>query len=265
MKSGSKAGALTLLSLVGGAGLAFASDGMPAVDASNSTSSATSVTVDEKTLKKLSMGIGEEISSFAVVKAQAVDSPAGYKGMEYTIRTNGGTTFKCEVLEQSKFGRIVTLGTGKGTSAMCTQFSSGGSGTGAKDTTGRTAGGSSINAPDIHRNGAASSSSLAVDDKTLKNISTAIGEEVGDFAVIKQEKVESPAGYNGMQYTVVSNGGRKFKCEILEPSKFGRIITFGTGNATSAMCTNFTSGSEGAGQINQASCNALLRAAGKCG
>ena len=110
----------------------------------------------------------------------------------------------------------------------------------------------------------AEASAAAVSEKAAKKISKAIGEEVEDFVVTGQEEVEAPTGYNGIQYTVNTSSGKKFKCEILEPSKLGKIATWGMGSGADAMCTDFTKGSQDKGKTNQASCNALLRAAGKC-
>ncbi len=108
--------------------------------------------------------------------------------------------------------------------------------------------------------------STASDDKSKaeKKISMAIGEETSNFTIVGQQKVDAPAGYDGTQYSVKTKAGKTFKCEILEPSGFGKAITFGTASGASAMCTDFTKGSNEQGKTNQASCNALLRAAGKC-
>lgn len=112
----------------------------------------------------------------------------------------------------------------------------------------------------------APSSSAAADDggKAEKKISMAIGREVGKFSVTARQEVEAPAGYVGTQYTVKTTAGETYKCEILEPSGLGRIATWGMASGASAMCTNFTEGSKDRGKTNKASCNDLLRAAGKC-
>lgn len=99
---------------------------------------------------------------------------------------------------------------------------------------------------------------------TLKKISRSIGEEVGDFRITKQESTEAPTGYNGMEYTVKTNSGKTYKCEILENSTVGKIFTWGMGSGSDAMCTDFTKGSKDRGKTNKANCNDLLRAAGKC-
>ena len=92
----------------------------------------------------------------------------------------------------------------------------------------------------------------------------AIGQEVGQFTITNQQKVEAPGGFDGTQYTVKTNAGKTFKCEILEPSGFGKVMTFGMASGAGAMCTDFTKGSKDIGKTNKESCNALLRAAGKC-
>lgn len=100
--------------------------------------------------------------------------------------------------------------------------------------------------------------------KAEKKISMAIGEEVSSFTITEQQKVDAPAGYDGTQYSVKTKAGKTFKCEILEPSGFGKTISFGMSSGAGAMCTDFTKGSKEQGKTNQASCNALLKAAGKC-
>jgi hypothetical protein len=123
---------------------------------------------------------------------------------------------------------------------------------------------SADNKPTNNHGTAAEPAAVSVSGKTAKKISTAIGEEVEDFVVTKQEEIEAPTGFKGIEYTVETNGGKKFKCEVLEPSKAGRIMSYGMSTGGDAMCTDFTKGSKGKGKANQASCSALLRAAGKC-
>lgn len=103
-----------------------------------------------------------------------------------------------------------------------------------------------------------------VEAKTLRKLSMGIGEEVEDFTVTAQQEVQTGAYYT-TEYTVLTNDGRKYKCEIMESSKFAKVMSWGMGSGgSSAMCTDFTKGSKDKGKINQASCNPLLRAAGKC-
>lgn len=97
-----------------------------------------------------------------------------------------------------------------------------------------------------------------------KKISMAIGQEISDFSIVNQINTDAPMGYIGTQYTVNSKNGKTYKCEILENSGFGKVMTLGTGTGAGAMCTDFTKGSKDAGKTNAASCNALLKAAGKC-
>ena len=102
------------------------------------------------------------------------------------------------------------------------------------------------------------------DSKAEKKISMAIGQEIGDFSITNRQEIEAPTGYDGTQYAVKTNDGRTFKCEILEPSGLGKAMTWGMASGADAMCTEFTKGSKDAGKTNKASCNDLLRAAGKC-
>ena len=100
--------------------------------------------------------------------------------------------------------------------------------------------------------------------KAEQKISMAIGQEVGTFSIASQQAIESPGAMNATQYTVKTKAGKTFKCDIYEPSGFGKVMSFGMISGTSALCTDFTAGSKDQGKTNQASCNALLKAAGKC-
>jgi len=100
--------------------------------------------------------------------------------------------------------------------------------------------------------------------KAARKISQAIGEEPSDFSITSQQQVDAPTGYDGTEYTVKTKAGKTYKCEILEPSGLGKVMTWGMASGASAMCTDFTKGSKDKGKTNKASCNALLQAAGKC-
>ncbi len=108
------------------------------------------------------------------------------------------------------------------------------------------------------------STSGEASNKAEKKISMAIGQEIGEFTIAGQQEVEAPTGYNGTQYTVKTNDGKTYKCEILEPSGVGQAFSWGMASGADAMCTDFTKGSKSQGKTNESSCNALLRAAGKC-
>ena len=92
----------------------------------------------------------------------------------------------------------------------------------------------------------------------------AIGREISKFKITNSQATEAPTGYNGMQYTVKTDDGATFKCDIFEPTGFVKVMTFGGGAGVSALCTDFSKGSSNTGKTNNAGCNALLRAAGKC-
>lgn len=100
--------------------------------------------------------------------------------------------------------------------------------------------------------------------KAEQKISMAIGQEVGTFSIASQQRIESPGGTDATQYTVKTKAGKTFKCDIFEPSGFGKVMSWGMASGSSAMCTDFTAGSADQGKTNKASCNALLKAAGKC-
>ncbi|TCZ78987.1 hypothetical protein [Lysobacter sp. N42] len=255
MESNGKAAAIVLLT-VAFAGSAVA-QGKKAV--AGTTAEAAVVQVDDKTLRKLSMGIGEEAEDFVVTKTEEVESSAGMKAIVYTVQTRGGQKFKCQIFEQSRFGKIATWGMGAGSSADCTEFSSAG-----KDS--RKGDAAAVGSGPSKGTSKPAAAPVATDEKTMRKISMAIGEEVGDFAVTAQQEIQSSAGMKAMEYTVATDAGKKYKCEIFEQSKFGRVMSWGMASGGSAaVCTDFTKGSRDKGKVNQASCNGLLRAAGKCG
>ncbi len=253
-----RAQALLLLTCLAGAS--------PGAWATDDASGAPAAVGSEKAAKKISKAIGEEVEDFVIAGQEEVEAPTGYKGMQYTFNTSSGKKYKCEILEPSKVGKFFTWGMASGADAMCTEFKGAGKAM-ASNQAGRSAALAGA-APKASSSGAAAGAeagtSVVVDEKAMKKISKSIGEEIGDFRVTKQEEVEAPTGYNGVQYTVQTNSGSKYKCEILEPSKLGKIATWGMGSGADAMCTDFTKGSQDKGKTNQASCNALLRAAGKC-
>ena len=100
--------------------------------------------------------------------------------------------------------------------------------------------------------------------KAMQKISKAIGIEPNAFSITNQQATEAPTGYNGTEYTVKTQNGKIYKCDILEPSGLGKVMTWGMASGASAMCTDFTPGSKDRGKTNKASCNDLLKAAGKC-
>ena len=219
--------------------------------------------VTQRAAKKISLAIGEEIGEFTVTHMEEAEAPTGYNGTEYTVRSGGGKTYKCKIMESSKVGKIFTLGMGSGADAMCTEFS-GGSGkraAGAPAPKRTTGGAKTAGAVEGMEDGAGS---ITISDRAAKKISLAIGEEVGSFTVSHQEEAEAPTGYNGMEYTVHTGGGKTYKCKIMESSKVGKIFTLGMGSGADAMCTDFTKGSRDKGKTNAPSCNALLKASGKC-
>lgn len=216
--------------------------------------------LSDKAAKKISMAIGEEVGDFAVTNQEEVESSAGSKATEYTVRTNRGKTYKCQIIEPSRAGKFFSFGTAASGDALCTQFSgaTGGKGRAAAAPAPAGKAGSATGAKPK------STAPIAVSDKVAKKISSAIGVEPSQFVVTAQEDVEANAGQKATEYTVHTNGGKTYKCQIFEASRLGKIATFGTAGSSDALCTDFTKGSRDQGKTNQAACNALLRAAHKC-
>lgn len=215
------------------------------------------IDVSDKAARKISMAIGEEVGDFVVTAQEQVESAAGSNATRYTVRTSGGRDYKCEIIEPSRAGKIFSFGTAAGADALCTEF--GGSDR-DKARTANAPGGKGASPGPRTESGAA----IAIGDKAAKKISMAIGEETDRFVVTRQEDVESSVGMKGTEYTVRTDGGKTYKCQILEPSKLGKLVSFGTAGGADALCTDFTKGSRDQGKTNQANCNALLRAAHKC-
>lgn len=215
------------------------------------------IAVSDKAARKISMAIGEEMGDFVVTAREDVESAAGSDATQYTVRTSGGRNYKCQIIEPSRAGKIFSFGTAAGADALCTEFSeSNDSKSRRDDVQGGKGGGSGASA--------GPTAAIAISDKAAKKISMAIGEDTDRFVVTRQEGIESPAGMKGTEYTVRTGSGKTYKCQILEPSKLGKLVSFGTAGGANALCTDFTRGSKSQGKTNQASCNALLRAAHKC-
>jgi hypothetical protein len=210
--------------------------------------------------KKISTAIGVEVAEFVVTEQASAEAPTGYKGTQYTVETNSGQRYKCEILEPSRLGKIVTWGMGKGAAATCTEFAA--TTKGKPSQTAATASPHKAKMRPVEV--ATAAASVVVSDKAAKKISKAIGEEIEDFVVTRQEQAEAPTGYKGTEYTVETSGGKRYKCEILEPSKLGKIATWGMGKGADATCTDFTRGSSDKGKTKQTNCDALSRSAGKC-
>lgn len=101
--------------------------------------------------------------------------------------------------------------------------------------------------------------------KAARKISQAIGEEVENFKIVSRSEGDSaPVGFSEGIYTVQTSSGIRYKCSIQEPSGIMNVLSYGGAGSVSAMCTNMTKGSSDRGKTNKASCNDLLRAAGKC-
>lgn len=96
-------------------------------------------------------------------------------------------------------------------------------------------------------------------------IGFAIGRETGSFSIIDQRAAEAPGGYNRTDYAVSTTEGTKYNCYILEPSGFGKVMSFGMTSGTDAVCSMMNAGSvTGTATQTNPACNSLLKAAGKC-
>lgn len=105
-----------------------------------------------------------------------------------------------------------------------------------------------------------SACAATIDDGGLEQrTSMAIGREVGTFTITDRSE-ESGGRVN---YVARTKDGAVYKCYLYSPTGFQRAMTFGMTPNSDAMCTRFgTSG--GPVPVPSGTCNALLKAAGRC-
>lgn len=92
-------------------------------------------------------------------------------------------------------------------------------------------------------------------------IGFAIGRETGSFKISSQRESEAPGGSNRTDYEVMTSEGTKYNCYIMEPSSFGKFMSWGMASGSDAVCSAISSGAIPQPSTN---CNSLLKAAGKC-
>lgn len=107
---------------------------------------------------------------------------------------------------------------------------------------------------------ALSACAATIDDGGLEQrTSMAIGREVGSFTITDRSE-ESGGRVN---YVARTKDGAVYKCYLYSPTGFQRAMTLGMTPNSDALCTRF--GTSGApAPAPSGSCNALLKAAGRC-
>ncbi len=65
---------------------------------------ADAIDVGDKAARKISLALGQEINDFIVTGQEDVESAAGTKATQYTVRTSGGKNYKCQIIEPSRAG-----------------------------------------------------------------------------------------------------------------------------------------------------------------
>lgn len=90
--------------------------------------------------------------------------------------------------------------------------------------------------------------------------SASIGRQVGDFTIT--EKTEGTGGR--IDYKVRTKDGVNYSCLMYSATGFQKAMSFGQTPNSSAICTQMVKGSTPAAAAPAASCNVLLKAAGKC-
>ena len=115
------------------------------------------------------------------------------------------------------------------------------------------------------QSGCAATSTGKKPSTDLTNAQTKIGFAIGrttdSFNITSQYESEAPGGSNRTNYEVTTNEGTKYSCYILEPSSFGKFMSWGMASGSDAVCSAISSG---ATQQTSPNCNSLLKAAGKC-
>ena len=101
--------------------------------------------------------------------------------------------------------------------------------------------------------------------KVKSKIGFAIGRETDAFNITSQQGSEAPGGSNRTDYSILTNDGVKYSCYILEPSGFGKFMSWGMATGSEAVCSSISSGgSTSTASQAKPNCNSLLHAAGKC-
>ncbi len=100
--------------------------------------------------------------------------------------------------------------------------------------------------------------------KAEKKIAIALGQEPGSITITSQSEGEAPGGSVRTDYVVSTSKGSKYACYIMEPSGFGKVMSWGMLSGSDAVCNEMAAGSRPVAKSNKAGCNDLMRAAGKC-
>ncbi|HYW57951.1 MAG TPA: hypothetical protein VE934_13380 [Polaromonas sp.] len=99
------------------------------------------------------------------------------------------------------------------------------------------------------------------DDGLEQRTSTAIGRSVGTFTIAKTG--EETGGR--INYTVKTKDGAAYQCYMYSATGFQKAMSFGQTPHSDAVCTQMGRGGPSAAADKPgASCNPLLKAAGRC-
>lgn len=98
-----------------------------------------------------------------------------------------------------------------------------------------------------------------IDDSGIEQrTASAVGRPVGSFTI--SDRSEESGGR--INYTVKTREGATYRCYLYSPTTFVKVMTFGQTPNSDAICSAMGRG--GAGAAPAPTCNALLKAAGKC-
>jgi len=99
-------------------------------------------------------------------------------------------------------------------------------------------------------------------DGLEQRTSNAVGRPVGAFTI--SDRSEEAGGR--INYTVKTRDGSTFKCYLYSATGFQKVMSFGQTPNSDAICSAMGRGGASSGGDSKpaATCNALLKAAGKC-
>jgi hypothetical protein len=97
-----------------------------------------------------------------------------------------------------------------------------------------------------------------IDDSGIEQrTSSAVGRPVGSFSI--SDRSEESGGR--INYTVKTRDGATYRCYLYSPTTFVKVMSFGQTPNSDAVCSAMGRGGAAGGA---STCNALLKAAGKC-
>lgn len=119
---------------------------------------------------------------------------------------------------------------------------------------------SSVAVPTLALLAALGGCATTIDDNGIEQrTASAVGRPVGSFTI--SDRSEESGGR--INYTVKTRDGANYRCYLYSPTTFVKVMSFGQTPNSDAICSAMGRGGA-AGAAPAPTCNALLKAAGKC-